>query len=292
MRIAQLFTQKSAIFSLEVFPPKKNKGNPQDIYQTIEELAALSPDFISVTYGAGGNPSDNETANIASHIQSRFGLNTIAHLTCVNSSKEDIQQITAYLEQAGVENILALRGDRTEGVSPKTDFHYASELIAYLKANHNFGISAACYPERHSEAPNWQADIDHLKEKVDAGATHLLSQLFFDNQAFYLFRDRVRARGIQVPMEAGIMPILNKKQIERMVSLCGASIPQKVAKMLNFYALDEEGLKQAAIQYAIEQIRDLLDHGVEGIHLYTMNNANVAKIIYEGVRDKLQERNA
>lgn len=283
MSIAELFDKKSTVFSFEVFPPKKS-SSIETIYQTLDQLQGLHPDFISVTYGAGGNLADASTCEIASIIQDTYHIESIAHLTCVNCSREDILTILARLRERNVKNILALRGDISPDKPPKTDFHHASELIEFIRAqDDSFHLSGACYPEGHFESESLVADVLNLRKKVDAGAEHLISQLFFDNAAFYSFVERARIAGINVPIEAGIMPVVNKSQIERMVSLCGASLPPKFAKMINRYGGHPEALRDAGIAYAVDQIVDLVSNGVQGIHLYTMNNPTVARRISESI---------
>ena len=270
MKLAELFKQGRPVFSFEVFPPKRDK--PIDtIYSTLEALKDLKPDFISVTYGASGSLADNSTCEIASAIKHKYGMESAAHLTCVNSTREEVKVVLERLKTAGVENILALRGDISPDVPPKDDFH-------------DFGISGACYPEGHPNSESQIDDIVNLKKKVDAGAQHLVSQLFFDNSMFYDFLEKARIAGIEVPIEAGIMPVTNKKQIERMVSMCGASLPPKFAKTMSRYETRPDALKDAGIAYAAEQIVDLVSQGVDGIHLYTMNNPEVARRINDSVR--------
>ena len=207
----------------------------------------------------------------------------IAHLTCVNSTKDEVLSNLVQLKENGIDNILALRGDIRPGAEPKHDFEHASDLTAFIKTHGEFSVSGACYPETHYESEDAISDILNLKKKVDAGAEHLISQLFFDNDAFYSFVERARIAGITVPIEAGIMPVVNKKQIERMVSLCGASLPQKFVKMINRYDGHPEALREAGIAYAVNQIIDLIANGVDGIHLYTMNNPYVARKICESI---------
>lgn len=282
MKLPVFSSLNRPVFSFEIFPPKKDSPI-ETIYKTLDGLSDLNPDFISVTYGAGGNTANTYTRDIASIIQEKYQTPSMAHLTCLNSSKEDIDVILEQLKEKGIENILALRGDRNPDVAPKEDFHYASELISYIKAHGDFHISAACYPEGHVDAPSLDADIEQLKHKVDVGAENLLSQLFFDNEVFYRFREKTDKAGIHVPMEAGIMPVVNKKQIERMVSLCGASLPAKFSKTMQRFEHNPEALRDAGIAYAVDQIIDLVSNGVDGIHLYTMNNPYVAKKISEAV---------
>lgn len=284
MKLADLFKRGKTVFSFEVFPPKRN--NPiKTIYETLDELQELHPDFISVTYGASGSLADNSTCEIASAIKHKYGLESAAHLTCVNSTRKEVEEVLKRLNDNGVENILALRGDLVPDVPPKEEFRHASELITFIKENpYDFGISGACYPEGHLDSRNQVEDILNLKKKVDAGAQHLISQLFFDNEVFYDFVEKARIAGIEVPIEAGIMPVVNKKNIERMVSLCGASLPAKFTKMMSRYENRPEAMRDAGIAYAVNQIVDLVSRGVDGIHLYTMNNPYIAKRITESVK--------
>lgn len=283
MKINDIFnTSDRAILSFEVFPPKKISPI-ESVYSKLEEICALKPDFISVTYGAGGTGGHSRTCEIASKIKNDFGVESVAHLTCVNSTKGEIDSTLADFKAHNIENILALRGDYVEGVEPKKDFIYASDLCAYIKEHSDFDLGGACYPEVHLEAKDEVEDILNLRKKVEAGAEHLISQLFFDNSVFYRFLERAKIAGINVPIEAGIMPVTNKSQIERMVSMCGASLPSKFVKMMQKYELKPEALRDAGIAYAVEQIVDLLANGVDGIHLYTMNNPYVARKISEAV---------
>ncbi len=286
MKINTLFNQDRAVFSFEVFPPKKDSPI-ESVYGKLEEICALNPDFVSVTYGAGGSGAHSRTCEIASKIKHGFHVESVAHLTCVNSTRAMIDETLDDFKAHGIENILALRGDYTEGVEPQKDFRYASELCAYIKSKGDFDVSGACYPEAHAESADEIEDVLNLKKKVDAGAGHLISQLFFDNALFYRFLERVKIARINVPIEAGIMPVTNKRQIERMVSLCGASLPPKFAKMMQRYESKPEALRDAGIAYAVEQIVDLLSNGVDGIHLYTMNNPYVAEKITRAVEKLL-----
>jgi len=278
MKLCELFGQGRAVFSCEVFPPKPNM--PIDtIYATLDGLKDIKPDFISVTYGAGGSGVNQTTRQIASIIENQYNIPAMAHMTCVAASREDVDFLMAGLKADGVENILVLRGDINPDVTPKNDFKYASDLVSYIRANSDFGVSAACYPEGHLESPDLVSDIRHLKEKVDAGAQHLVSQLFFDNEDFFRFLERCRIAGINVPIEAGIMPVLSKASIQRMVSMCGASMPRRLTRILAKYGDHPDALMEAGIAYAIDQISDLIAGGVDGIHLYTMNNPDVARQI-------------
>lgn len=282
MNISTIFKQKKFVFSLEVFPPKKS-GSINSIYDTLESLKDINPDFISVTYGAGGNPSDNSTCEIAGIIKNKYNIEPLAHLTCVNSTAAQIDNTLNMLENSGVYNVLALRGDINPSIPRQTDFKYASDLTSYIKQRPQFDVAGACYPETHPECTNLELDINNLKYKVNAGASHLISQLFFDNNDFYSFMYKLRDAGITVPVQAGIMPVTNKKQIERMVSLCGASLPRKFAKMMSRYENHPEALRDAGISYATEQIVDLISNSVSGVHLYTMNRPEVALKINESI---------
>ena len=283
MKLRELFGKGKTVFSCEVFPPKKS--SPVDsIYKTLDGLRDIRPDFISVTFGAGGSSAVNQTTHeIAAIVQNRYGIPSMAHLTCVGAGREDADRILAQLKADGVDNVLALRGDVNPDYPSKTDFAHASDLISYIRARSNIGISAACYPEGHPESPDSISDIRYLKEKVDAGAQHLVSQLFFDNEDFYRFLERCRIAGIGVPIEAGIMPVLSAASIQRMVSLCGASMPRKLTRLLARYGDHPQALREAGIAYAIDQIADLIAAGVDGIHLYTMNNPEVSRQIADRV---------
>lgn len=283
MKMSKLFEVKKPVFSLEVFPPKKNAGGIETIYETLDGLKDLKPDFISVTYGAGGNLADNSTCDICSIIKNKYNILPIAHLTCVNNSKADIDVILENLKDAGVSNILALRGDINPDVTPKNDFAHADELVAYIKSKGDFDISGACYPETHPDSEDTVSDILNLKNKVDCGAEHLISQLFFNNEDFYSFREKARLAGIKVPIEAGIMPVTNKSQVLRMATMCGASIPRKMSRLLNRFENNPKALEDAGIAYAVDQIVDLIANGVDGIHLYTMNKPHIAQRIFAAI---------
>lgn len=281
MKIVSLF-EKKTVFSFEVFPPKKTSPI-ESVYGALEELEKLSPDFVSVTLGAGGSGNGENTIAVAKRLSEKHGITPMAHLPCIHYTKAQIDVILEDFKANGIENILALRGDMVPDLIPSEDFKHASDLIEYIKSKGDFDIAAACYPEGHTEAPNIDIDIQHLKNKVECGASHLISQLFFDNEAFYNFRWRAERAGIHVPIEAGIMPVTSRKQIERMVSMCGASLPRKFTRIIQKYENNPEALRDAGIAYAIDQIVDLAAEGVDGIHLYTMNNPYVAKRISEAV---------
>lgn len=285
MKISEMFKDRT-VLSLEVFPPKPT--TPIDtIYSTLDDLKGLNPDFISVTYGAGGSENRHTTIKIASDIKNNYGIESVAHLPCVNLDKEEVLIMLKDLKKAGIENILALRGDVRPEFPPKSDFKYAADLISFIKQNSDFNIIGACYPEGHSESKSLVEDIHNLKTKVNAGADHLITQLFFDNSYFYKFRERTSIAGINVPIEAGIMPVVNKKQIERIVSMCGVKLPKKFIAIMDKYGNNPEAMRDAGIAYAVDQIVDLIAQGVDGIHLYTMNNSYIARKIYAAIRTLL-----
>ena len=281
MKVREYFDKKT-VFSFEVFPPKKTSP-VEVIYQTLDELHDLHPDFISVTFGAGGSSNNSNAINVANKIR-ESGVTPVLHLPCINYDKQEISAVLDQMKANGIENVLALRGDINPDIPPKKEFAHASDLIRFIKTQGSFDIAGACYPECHPDCDSIDEDIANLKIKVDAGADHLISQLFFDNDSFYSFMDKARAAGISVPVEAGIMPVVNKNQIERMVTTCGASLPRKFVKIMQRYEHNPEALRDAGIAYAINQIVDLVASGVDGIHLYTMNNPYVARKISEAVQ--------
>ena len=286
MKIRELFDKK-IIFSLEVFPPKKT-SSVDVIYKTLEELGDIHPDFISVTFGAGGSGNSRYALDIASKI-SENGIIPMLHLPCINFTKEEIDSALDEAKSRGIENILALRGDINPDITPVKQFSHASDLIPYIKTRGDFDVAGACYPEGHPDSETLDEDIENLRKKVDSGADHLITQLFFDNEYFYNFRDKAVKAGINVPIEAGIMPVVNKNQIERMVTTCGASLPHKFVKIMQKYGQNPEAMRDAGIAYAINQIVDLAASDVDGIHLYSMNNASVARKISEAVSGVLGE---
>lgn len=280
MNIAELFKNKKTVYSMEVFPPKK-AGSVETVYNTLYGLRGLPIDFISVTYGAGGSEvQKNKTAEIASLIKKEYGIEPLSHLTCVGSTVDDIKATLDELKRIGVQNILALRGDMPAEGKPVMAFPHASDLAAFIKEyDPFFNVAGACYPECHVDAADLDEDIENLKKKVDAGVTHLTTQLFFDNEIFYAFREKVEKAGITVPITAGIMPIVKKTQVERTVAMCGASIPTKFARIISKYADSPEALNQAGLSYTVDQITDLVANDVRGVHLYTMNNVETAKYV-------------
>ena len=285
MKLNTLFNQERPVFSLEIFPPKKTAGMA-GMTDMIAELCTVKTDFISVTYGAGASRTDNKTAEIASSIKG-LGVESMAHLTCVNSEKSTVLDVIDRLKQEGIENILALRGDINADAPVHDDFIYASDLVKVINQNGDFNIAGACYPEGHYQNKNLSEDITNLKYKIDAGVTHLITQLFFDNSSFYKFMAECRSQNIIVPVQAGIMPITASRQISRTVALSGASLPPEFTKMINKYNGLDEDLFEAGIEYASAQIIDLIQNGVDGIHLYAMNNPTVVKRIYQNIKPYL-----
>lgn len=281
MNIRSIFDGKT-VFSAEVFPPKKS-GTMEGVIRALRVLAGLNLDFVSITCGAGGNGGAT-TSDVCSVAVDAFDLNAVAHFTCVNMTEAHCLEELDTLKRKGIDNILVLRGDVGEQ-SQFYDFRHANELAAFI-ARHDpsFNLIGACYPEGHVEAKSLDEDADNLKKKLDAGVTHLISQLFFDNATFFRFRDVAAAHGVSVPIEAGIMPVLNAAQVKRMVSMCGASIPPALAKIIACYGGDNTEMEKAGVEYAVGQIEGLLKAGVDGIHLYTMNRGDVAETVFGRVR--------
>lgn len=292
MNIAELFNHKKILFSLEIFPPKKDSSY-NIIYNSLLKMRGIPADFISVTYGAGGSRAQQDkTIEIASLILQTYHTEPVAHLTCVNADREQVFQTLAQLKENNVENIMVLRGDISPDSPPKTDFKYASDLAAFIKANEpGFNLLGACYPERHYQAKSMEEDIENLKIKIETGITHLITQLFFDNEKFYSFRDQAEKAGVSLPIQAGIMPITNPRQIERTVALSGASVPAKLQRMFERYGDNEKALFDAGVHYAIEQIMDLIVNDVRGIHLYTMNNVEIATRVSDAIQNILEAEN-
>lgn len=288
MQIKSLFGQKKPVLSFEVFPPKPDYPL-ETIYQTIEGLQDLKPDYISVTYGAGGS-SRERTVQIASHIKKVYQIETMAHLTCVGHSPEELEAIITALRTNNVENILALRGDPPRGetnfIAKPGHYCYAKDLVRHIRRQDGFCIAAAAYPEGHPESQFWEDDWQHLKEKVEAGVDFLVTQLYFDNRVFYNFRDNLRRLGITIPVTAGIMPVLNSNQIKRMVYLSGASIPAKLLQIFDKYGETPADFEKAGIEYAISQINQLVKNSVDGIHFYTMNRVDQTRMIINHIEGR------
>ena len=271
--------------SMEIFPPKKD-SEFSSAFRVAKELAETDPDFISVTYGAGGSRSKS-TVEIASYIQNELGITAMAHLTCVGSTREDIRKMCGEFKKHNVTNILALRGDRPKDMSDEQyngrEFTYASNLVEFLKEHTDFEIWGACYPEKHFESFSKEADLMHMKEKQDRGVTQFITQLFFDNDFFYEFREKAARKGITAPIHAGIMPITSAGQIGRSITLSGSSVPKALSDIIASYGDSPEDMYRAGIDYAVRQCRDLLQNGVAGIHIYTMNKPDVAKQIVRSI---------
>lgn len=291
MKISEICRNKPLTFSLEIFPPKRDRP-VESLYATMDRLSSLKPDYISVTYGAGGSQAQQQvTCALVSHIQNICGITPLAHLTCINSTRNQVDAMLDALEKEKVENVLALRGDRVPEADPSSHFTYATDLITHISARGGFDIAAACYPEGHPDSDNVEQDIKYLKEKVALGASHLVSQLFFDNEDFLRMAELCDKENIKVPIQAGIMPVVNAKQIERMVSLCGAKLPQKFAKIMARYGDNPQALFDAGLCYATEQIIDLIASGVSGVHLYTMNNPVIAETVHKSIANILASAN-
>lgn len=285
MKLSELFENKKPTLSFEVFPPKTS-----DTYESVkhatEGIASLKPDYMSVTYGAGGGTSDY-TVSIAANILKNYGVTPLAHLTCLSSGKDKIKGVLSQLKESGIENILALRGDIPKDADPnqKREYKYAYELIEDIKKYGDFCIGGACYPESHTESHNSEDDIRHLKEKVDAGCDFLTTQMFFDNSILYSFLYKIREAGINVPIVAGIMPVTSGSQIKRICELSGTYLPRRFVSIVDKFGDNPDAMKQAGIAYATEQIIDLLANGVNHIHVYSMNKPDVAECIQKNLSE-------
>lgn len=286
LKLSELFAGKIPTLSFEVFPPK-NRDAYESVKTATEEIARLAPDFMSVTYGAGGGVGVT-SASVAENILKNFGVTPLAHLTCVSSTKKTVQEQLAEFKKIGIENILALRGDiPKEGLTVR-EYCYAAELILDVKAAGDFCIGGACYPEGHVESKNQREDILYLKEKVDMGCDFLTTQMFFDNNILYNFLYKIREAGITVPVVAGIMPVTNGKQIQRIVKLSGTYLPQRFKSIVDRFGDNPPAMKQAGIAYATDQIIDLIANGVKNIHVYTMNKPDVAASIQNNLSEILK----
>ena len=288
------------LFSFEVYPPKKT-APIEVVYKAVAELSELNPDYISVTYGAGGGAATaSATVEICSLIKNTYHVDTVAHLPGINLTKEQVDSLLARLRAHNITDVLALRGDRrpedagseasvqpnSQATEQEGDFNYASELVSYIKnldSGVDFNISAACYPEVHPEAASAEEDLAHLKTKVDAGTTLLISQLFFDNEIFYRFLERAANIGITVPIQAGIMPLTNARQSKHIIKLCNPHIPISLQALIDKYQDNDESFAKAGIEYANKQIADLIEQSIDGVHLYTMNSSQTARAITDTV---------
>ena len=282
-RITEKLMVKDQLISFEVFPPKTDSAF-DSIEWSVRELAAFNPDFMSVTYGAGGGTSQY-TTKIASLIKNRLDTTALAHLTCASTPIDTINQILDTLKENHIDNVLAMRGDIPQGFEkPQGEYYnYAYELVKHIKEYGYFDIGGACYPECHPECDTLEKDIENLKNKVDCGVDFLITQLFYDNDTFYSFLEKVRKKSIYAPVFAGIMPITNIKQIDRIIGLSGTKLPDEVKAFLEKYSDNPENLEKAGLEFAINQINDLLSNGVNGIHIYTMNKPYVARTVLKGI---------
>lgn len=285
MKIIDILHQEQMSLSYEVFPPKKETSF-ESVRIATEQIAALKPAFMSVTYGAGGGTSEYTLA-VANNIKEKYNVPMLAHLTCVSSDRETVRRRIRDMKENGIRNVMALRGDLTPeleaGDRSKWDYRHAVDLIHELKSAGEFCIGAACYPEKHPESANQREDIRHLKEKVDAGADFLTTQMVFDNNLFYNFLYKVREAGITVPVLPGIMPITNGNQVERAIKLSGAFMPQRFKAMVDKFGSNPDAMKQAGIAYATDQIIDLYANGITNVHVYSMNKPDVAEGIYRNL---------
>ena len=286
MKIIDILNQDRPTLSFEVFPPKTS-DTYDSVAKATQEIAALRPDFMSVTYGAGGGTSDY-TVGIATGIQQQYGVDVLAHLTCASSTRAHVAQVLEHLKEKGIQNVLALRGDIPEGGAPAHDYQYAAQLVKDIKAHGDFCIGGACYPEGHPESPTKNADIDHLKAKVEAGCQFLTTQMFFDNNILYNFLYRIREKGITVPVVAGIMPVTNGKQIARICKLSGTYLPERFKAIVDRFGDNPAAMRQAGVAYAAEQIIDLIANGVEHIHIYSMNKPEIASSIQSSLSEVLK----
>lgn len=287
MRIIDLIRRKSPTLSFEFYPPKDEIGF-WDLYRTIESLKAVDPTYISVTYGAGGG-TRRKTLDLVARIKNDIGIESMAHLTCVEATRAELAVIIDDLKSRGIENILALRGDPPKGQETFTategGFRYASDLTSFIRERHDdLCIGGACYPEGHPEAPGLAQDLDNLKRKVDAGVDFLITQLFFDNDDFFAFRDRAHAAGIDLPILAGIMPIVGVKQIKRFTQMCGAKIPKDLLKRIEAVEDDAEAVRHVGMYHSTQQCQQLLEQDVAGIHFYTLNRSTATRAIYQLIK--------
>jgi methylenetetrahydrofolate reductase (NADPH) len=283
MKIKEIFKSKKPVVALEVFPPKADVPI-ETVFDSLEQFEALKPDYISVTYGAGGSTA-GRTLEIADKIKNHYHIEALAHLTCVGCTTKDMEAILDRLKSCSIENVLALRGDPPQGeksfVHMSGGYMHAEDLVKHIKDQYGFCTGAAAHPEGHPESVDFEESLHYLKCKVDSGVDFLVTQLFFDNAIFYKFLDKVHQLDIKCPIKVGVMPVLNASQVKRMTTLCGASIPVNLSKLMYKYADSPADMEKAGIEYACEQIIDLVNHNVDGIHLYTMNKAEQSKTILQ-----------
>lgn len=285
--IKEMYKSGKTVFSCEVFPPKKDKPL-EPVMEKLREFRDIAPDFLSVTYGAGGSNAGH-AVETASFIRREVGVDVLSHITSVGFSKEKLDSSLDIFRENGIENVLALRGDRPKDMTDEEydsrDFFHASDMAEHIKKNHpGFTVAGACYPDKHFEAASYEEDIANLKMKVDMGCSFLITQLFFDNDKFYKMRDMMDRAGISAPVSAGIMPITNARMLGTTVTLSGTSVPKSLSDVIARYGENDDDMKKAGIEYATDQIKDLLSNGVDGIHLYVMNKPDTARAIFSEVR--------
>ncbi len=285
MKIRDIFKAGGRTVSFEFFPPKTDQAI-ESLFETIDQLKAYKPGYVSVTYGAGGSTRD-KTVDIVARIKRETGLEAMSHLTCVAQRQEDVHNVLVRLSEAGIENVLALRGDPPRGeakfVPVEGGFRYASELIAYIRRNFDFGIAGSSFPEGHPDSLDLATDIAYHKQKVDTGADFLITQLFFDNRDFFAFMERAEQVGIKAPIVAGVLPILSTPQVRRFTALCGAKIPPALDAQLERFADDDDAVRELGIEHATRQVEELWRSGVAGIHLYTLNKSYSASRILDSL---------
>jgi methylenetetrahydrofolate reductase (NADPH) len=290
MKIIDTLASGRRTISFEFFPPKTDEGF-EDLFGAIEALRPLAPDYVSVTYGAGGS-TRRKTVDLVTRIKNEIGIEAMAHLTCVGSTREEIAEVLETLEKGGIQNVLPLRGDPPRGETTfkptPGGFAYANELVEYIRSgSHSFCLAGACYPEKHPDAASAEVDLDNLRRKVDAGVDFLITNMFFANDDFYRFRDRAVAVGISVPIVAGIMPIRNVNSIKRITQLCGASIPAVLLRKIEAVEDDDEAVAQIGMYHAVRQCEGLLDQGVAGLHFYTLNRSTATRAIVQEIKSLL-----
>lgn len=287
MTILEQFSTKRCVFSIECFPPKQT-AQLDAMKTALQKMKAINPDFVSVTFGAGGSAGGVSTVEVADYLNAQLQIPPLAHMVCMGSSKADVKAQLDLLQAAGVRDVLALRGDRSPLRPQSPDFLHASDLTRFIaEIAPDITIHGACYPEGHPEADSLCQDVENLRIKQEAGAKHLVTQLFFDNVHYYRFLNLARRASVTVPVSAGVMPIVRRNQIERTVALSSASLPSDFTKMISRWQDDADSLYSAGIDFAVTQLRDLIEGGADGIHLYAMNNADVAAKVYDGIKDLL-----
>ncbi len=285
LKITDILQQRRTI-SFEFFPPRAAEGIPE-VLQVIGQLRAFRPDFVSVTYGAGGATrrfTEEITIQVKGQVKPTTDMEVMAHLTCVGQTREEVHDVLVRLDQAGIENVIALRGDPPRGqtnfVPAAGGFSHASELIQHIRSRFHFSVAAACYPEGHPQSPDLQSDMKHTRRKVDLGAEFLITQLFYDNAHFFRFMERARQAGITVPILPGVLPILNAAQVRRFTSLCGATIPPALDRQLNRLGGDDSAVRELGVEYATRQVEELQQWGVPGVHFYVLNRSySVSRIL-------------